>query len=51
MEDTNEHSSQRGVGLRNISKRLKLTYGTELQMQSAKGIETKVTIRIPDPAA
>jgi sensor histidine kinase YesM len=42
---------RQGVGLLNINKRLKYEYGTGLQMESAPGQGTKVTVRIPaEPA-
>ena len=43
--------SKSGVGLKNISKRLKYAYGAELNVQSSIGSGTKVTMRIPaEPA-
>jgi len=36
-----------GVGLRNINKRMKYAYGTELLLESERGRGTKVTVRIP----
>ncbi|MEK0314843.1 ATP-binding protein [Cohnella sp. 56] len=36
-----------GVGLLNISKRLKHEYGVQLEVQSDPGAGTKVTVRIP----
>jgi sensor histidine kinase YesM len=40
-----------GVGLKNINKRLKFEYGTELHMESEPGQGTKVTVRIPAESA
>ncbi|WP_141604449.1 hybrid sensor histidine kinase/response regulator [Terrilactibacillus laevilacticus] len=39
--------SNKGVGIKNISKRLKYEYGTELEIQSEKGKGTSITVRIP----
>lgn len=36
-----------GVGLQNISKRLKYMYGTELSIESTVGAGTKVTVSVP----
>jgi len=49
--DAGEGGRRGGVGLRNINKRLKYEYGTELLMESEPGRGTKVTVRIPaEPA-
>ncbi|RKN83926.1 ATP-binding protein [Paenibacillus ginsengarvi] len=42
-----ESQEQNGVGLLNINKRLKYKYGTKLELESAPGRGTKVTVRIP----
>jgi len=45
-ESFEKQDSKSGVGLKNISKRLKYAYGTELKVQSSVGVGTKVTMRI-----
>jgi len=42
---------RQGVGIININKRLKYEYGKELQLESAPGRGTKVTVRIPAESA
>lgn len=42
-----EEGSTKGVGIKNINRRLKLFYKTNLEIQSEVGNFTKVTIRIP----
>ena len=37
-----------GVGLLNISKRLMLEYGVQLEVESTPGVGTKVTVAIPE---
>ncbi|MDQ0172852.1 sensor histidine kinase [Paenibacillus tundrae] len=46
--DQNESSSEQGVGLRNINKRLRFEYGTALELTSEPGRGTSVAFRIPD---
>ncbi|KAA8785078.1 response regulator [Paenibacillus amylolyticus] len=41
-------SSQQGVGLRNIDKRLRFEYGTALEITSEPGVGMSVAFRIPD---
>jgi LytS/YehU family sensor histidine kinase len=43
-----EPASTSGVGLKNIQRRLILYYGQGLEIQSAEGEGTTVTMRIPD---
>lgn len=42
-----EPDAPQGVGLRNISKRLKYEYNTELKIESVPGKGTKVTLLLP----
>lgn len=44
-----QSGQRQGVGLLNINKRLKYEYGTGLQIESAPGQGTKVTVPIPSP--
>ncbi|MFK7693590.1 ATP-binding protein [Paenibacillus sp. HJGM_3] len=50
-ESFERQGARSGVGLKNISKRLKFAYGAALQVQSSVGAGTKVTIRIPAESA
>jgi len=51
QKDSGPGNMRQGVGLLNINKRLKYEYGTGLQMESAPGKGTKVTVRIPAESA
>ncbi|MFD0677985.1 MULTISPECIES: sensor histidine kinase [unclassified Paenibacillus] len=41
-------AEKKGIGLRNISQRIKLLYGNNIRIESAEGIGTKVLFEIPD---
>ncbi|MCR2807978.1 sensor histidine kinase [Paenibacillus soyae] len=42
-------SERRGIGLRNIARRIKLSYDATLQVKSTVGIGTKVLFELPNP--
>ncbi|WP_178024379.1 sensor histidine kinase [uncultured Paenibacillus sp.] len=43
-------SGRRGIGLRNIARRIKLLYDASLQVKSAVGVGTKVFFELPYPS-
>lgn len=49
-ENSEEHDSHHGFGLRNVHQRIKLHYGDDygLQFASKKGCGTTVTVRLPN---